>query len=266
MLGYVFMQKALLVGFLVSLAIPLVGQVLVLRKYSMLGDALSHGALAGVCFGLIVGINPTIAATIIAVFLSFAVTVVGRKMRENSEIAIAIIMSLGVGIAGILSGFIDSSVSITSFLFGSIVAISQGEFYTVVVLSLLVIGLCYIFYYQFMFYSFNELEAGRNGVNVKAINFLFTVMVGLTIAISARIVGALIISSLLVIPVACGLLLSKSYKSNMLTAMALSSLFTLGGITMSFYFDLRPGGTIVVFACLTLIAIMTFQHFQKNNR
>lgn len=264
MLAYVFMQKALLVGFLVALAIPLVGQVLVLRKHSMLGDALSHGALAGVCFGLIVGVNPTIAATIIAVVFSFAVSIVGRRMKENSEIAIAIIMSLGVGIAGILSGFIDSSVSITSFLFGSIVAISPGEFYTVIVLSLLVIVLSYLFYYQFMFYSFNELEASRNGVNVRAINFLFTIMVGLTIAISARIVGALIISSLLVIPVACGLLLSKSYKSNLIIAMIMSVIFTLGGITLSFYFDLRPGGTIVVLACVTLIFIMVLGRLQKN--
>lgn len=264
MLAYEFMRRAFVVGILVGIAIPLVGQVLVLRRYSMLGDSLSHTALAGVCFGIIAGINPTISATVVAVLASFLVTIVGRFMKDNEEIAIAIIMSLGVGVTGILSGFIDSSVSITSFLFGSIVAISDGEFYTVIVLSLLVIFLSYKYYYQFMFYSFNEAEASRNGVAVKFVNGLFTVMVGLTIAISARIVGALIISSLLVIPVACGILLGRSYKSTMLVASMLSLLFMVAGISASFYLDLRPGGTIVVLACLTLIGVMGYRTIKAN--
>ncbi len=264
MLGYEFMQRAFIVGILVGLAIPLVGQILVLRRYSMLGDSLSHTALAGVCFGIIVGVNPTFSATIFAVLASFLVTIVGRRMKGNEEISIAIIMSLGVGISGILSGFIDSSVSITSFLFGSIVAISDGEFYTVIGLSLLVIFLSSKFYYQFMFYSFNELEASRNGVAVKFINGMFTVMVGLTIAISARIVGALIISSLLVIPVACGILLGKSYKTTMIYSAILSLAFMVSGITASFYLDLRPGGTIVVLACAVLMAVMGYKRiFEK---
>lgn len=259
MLSYGFMQRALFVGLCVSIAIPCVGLILVLRKFSMLGDALSHTALAGVCFGLVVGISPTIGAIMSCIIASFSVSIIGKRMKYNEEIAIAVILSLGVGISGILSNYIKSSVNINSFLFGSIISISGREFALVIALTILILIIFFKYYYEFMFYAFNEKEAQKHYVNTRKIDILFTILIGLTISISARVVGALIISSLLVLPVACGLILGKSYKSTLLIAIFLSMLFVLSGLTISYYIGLSPGGAIVILGSITLMIILLYK-------
>lgn len=264
MLSYIFMQRALMIALFLGVAIPCVGQILVLRKFSMLGDALSHTALAGVCIGLIVGISPTISAIILCAIASLLVSIISKKMKHNEEIAIAIMMSLGVGIAAILSGFVKSSVNLTSFLFGSIISITNTELYLIAGMSLIIIGIFVKYYYEFMFYSFNETEANRQNLNIKKIDILFSVLVGITISISARIVGALIISSLLVIPIACSLQLSKSYKNTMVLAIIFSVFFMVGGLILSYYLGLRPGGTIILLSCFILLLILLIKAIRKK--
>lgn len=256
MLAYEFMQRAFIVAIFIGVLIPFIGLILVLRRYSMLGDALSHVALSGVCLGVIAGYNPTFGSITACIIASMAVSYIGRNIKNYKEIAIAIIMSLGVGLTGILSGFVNSSVNLNSFLFGSIVSISDSEFYTIIILASLMLVILVIGYQYFMFYAFNEEEAKHYGIKVLFIDAIFTFMIGITISISARIVGALIISSLLVIPPACGLILGKSYKSTLIVSIILSIVFMVSGLIVSYYFDLRPGGTIVTLGCLVYIFII----------
>lgn len=264
MLSYVFMQRALVIAVFLGIAIPCVGQILVLRKFSMLGDALSHTALAGVCMGLIIGINPTISAIAFCVVASLLVSIISKRMKHNEEIAIAIMMSLGVGVAAILSGFVKSSVNLTSFLFGSIISISAADLYLIVGMSVIIVVIFTKYYYEFMFYSFNEAEANKQNLNIKKIDILFSVLVGISISISARIVGALIISSLLVIPIACSLQLSKSYKSTLILAIAFSVFFMISGLVLSYYLGLRPGGTIIIVSCFILLLILIIKGLRKK--
>ena len=134
--------------------------------------------------------------------------------------SIAIILSAGVGLAGVLSGFVRSAASFNSFLFGSIVAISDGELYTVAVVSGIIV-LAFLFLYKELFYlALDERAARMSGIPVGIINSVFTVLIAVTVSIAARTVGALIVSSMMVVPVACGMQLGRSYKQTVLWSIA----------------------------------------------
>ena len=143
--------------------------------------------------------------------------------------SIAIILSAGVGLAGVLSGFVRSAASFNSFLFGSIVAISDGELYTVAVVSGIIV-LAFLFLYKELFYlALDERAARMSGIPVGIINSVFTVLIAVTVSIAARTVGALIVSSMMVVPVACGMQLGRSYKQTVLWSIAFAEGFTVGG-------------------------------------
>ena len=250
---YPFMQRAFLVGILLALIIPCVGIVIVLKRLSMIGDALSHTSLAGVAAGLLFNINP--AACVAA---AFGIEAIRKKLPRYAEMSIAIILSAGVGLAGVLSGFVRSAASFNSFLFGSIVAISDGELYTVAVVSGIIV-LAFLFLYKELFYlALDERAARMSGIPVGIINSVFTVLIAVTVSIAARTVGALIVSSMMVVPVACGMQLGRSYKQTVLWSIAFAEGFTVGGLFLSYYGGLKPGGTIVLLgvACLLLLLIL----------
>ena len=133
--NYGFMQRAFLVGLLLAAVIPCIGMVIVCKRLSMIGDALSHTSLAGVAAGLILGMNPVAAAALACITASLGIEIIRRKLPRYSEMSIAIVMSAGVGLAGVLSGFVKNAANFNSFLFGSIVAISDTEMYLVVGVS-----------------------------------------------------------------------------------------------------------------------------------
>ena len=256
MFEYEFMRKAFVVGLLLSTIIPCIGVVIVLKRLSMLGDALSHTSLAGVAGGLILGINPVLGSVIFTLISGLSIDVFRKKFPRYSEISIAITMSAGVGLAGVLSGFTSNSAGFSSFLFGSIVAITNFELYLVIILSIFVMLSFILLYKELMYISFDETGAKLIGIRVKLINFIFTILTALTVSIAARTVGALIISSIMVIPVACAMRISKSYKWTVIIAIIIAIISTIIGLTLSFYYGLKPGGTIVLTSIIFLIISM----------
>ena len=173
MLQYGFMQRAFITGILLAVIAPLIGITIVLKRMSMIGDALSHASLAGVALGLLLGINPILGAMGICLFAALGVEAIRRKIPRYSEMAISIIMSTGIGLAGILSGFVKNGTNFNSFLFGSIISISKDELKIVCVISVLVL-LCVLLLYKELFYiGFDENAARISGVPVKTINFIF---------------------------------------------------------------------------------------------
>lgn len=256
MLQYEFMQRAFIVGILLAIIIPCIGIVVVLKRLSMVGDALSHTSLAGIAAGLILAINPVMGAIIATVLASLGIEFIRKKIPKYSEISIAIVMSAGVGLAGILSGFVGNSASFNSFLFGSIVAITDFEMYMVMGVSLVVMIVFILLYKELMYISFDEESAKLTGIPVKTINFVFIILTALTVSIASRTVGALIVSSMIVIPVACAMRFSKSFKQTLILAVILAVIFTITGLTISFYMGLKPGGTIVITGVVFLIISM----------
>ena len=261
---YDFMHRAFIVGILLAIIIPCIGIVIVLKRLSLIGDALSHTSLAGVAAGLIIGINPILGATIACIMGALSIEVIRKKFPKYSEMAIAVMMSAGVGLAGVLSGFVKSSVNFNSFLFGSIVAISNFELVMVVIVSLVVI-LTFVFLYKELFYvAFDEQAARLAGVPIKMVNFIFTILTAVTVSIAARTVGALIISSLMVVPVACAMQLGKSYKGTVIYAVCFAVIFTVLGLFISYYARLKPGGTIVLVGVICLILILALKGIKKQ--
>lgn len=256
MFEYQFMQRAFLVGLLLAAIIPCIGVTIVLKRLSMMGDALSHTSLAGVAAGLILGINPILGAVFVTVASGFGIDYIRKRFPKYAEISIAIVMSAGVGLAGVLSGFTNNSSGFTSFLFGSIVAITDFELYLVVALAIIVMISVILLYKELMYLAFDEDGARLAGVPVKLVNFIFTILTALTVSIAARTVGALIVSSIMVIPVACAMRFARSYKETIFISIAFAMLFTAIGLTLSFYMGLKPGGTIVLVGVVTLIISM----------
>lgn len=252
---YEFMRKAFLVGILLAIIIPCIAVIVVLKRLSMIGDALSHTSLAGVAIGLIMGINPVLAAVAACILAAFGIEAIRKKIPKFSEMSIAIIASAGVGLAGVLSGFVKNAATFNSFLFGSIVAISNFEVAMVVVISLLVLVTFILLYKELFFIAFDEDAARLAGVPVKTVNFIFTILTAITVSIAARTVGALIVSSMMVVPVACAMQFGKSYKQTVLYSIAFAVSFTVVGLFIAYYLGLKPGGTIVLIGVAVLALI-----------
>lgn len=255
---YAFMQKAFLVGILLAVIIPLIGVVVVLKRLSMIGDALSHTSLAGVALGLLLGINPIIGAVVVCVMAAFSIEAIRKRFPKYAEISISIIMSVGIGLASILSGWIEDGAAFNSFLFGSIVAITDTEVIMVVLVTVIVVTVFCLLYKELMFITFDEQGAVLAGVPVRKINFVITLLTAITVSVAARSVGALMVSSLMVIPVACAMQLANSYKKTVIYSVLFAIGFTVVGLILSYYFNLKPGGTIVLTGVAVLIPLMIF--------
>ena len=256
MFQYAFMQKAFLVGILLAIIIPLIGVIVVLKRLSMIGDALSHTSLAGVALGLLLGIEPIVGAVVVCVVAAFSIETIRRRLPRYAEISISIIMSVGIGLASVLTGFIEDGAAFNSYLFGSIVAITDTEVLMVVIVTVIVVATFLLLYKELMFITFDEQGAILAGLPVKKINFVITLLTAITVSVAARSVGALIVSSLMVIPVACAMQIANSYKKTVLYSVLFAVAFTVVGLVLSYYFNLKPGGTIVLTGVVVLIPLM----------
>ena len=252
---YLFMQRAFVVGILLAAVVPCVGMVVVCKRLSMIGDALSHTSLAGVAAGLLLGVNPVAGAAAACVAASFGIEAIRRKLPRYSEMSISIIMSAGIGLAGVLSGFVKNSANFNSFLFGSIVAISDAEMISVIVVSVVVLVLFLLLYKELFYISLDERSARLAGVPVGIVNFIFTIMIAVTVSVAARTVGALMVSSMMVVPVACAMQLGKNFKQTVWYAVGSNVLFMIIGLFAAFYLGLKPGGTIVLVGVAALLII-----------
>ena len=255
-LQYDFMRRAFLVGLLLAVIVPCVGVVVVLKRLSMIGDALSHTSLAGVAAGLLLGVNPVLGAVVMTTGAALSIEFIRKKMPRYQEMSIAIIMSAGIGLAGVLSGFVSGGANFNSFLFGSIVAIDDFELWMVVGISCLVMACFLLFYRELFFIALDERAARLAGVPVGAVNFAFTILTAVTVSVAARTVGALIVSSMMVIPVACAMRFAKSYRQTVLYSVGFALLFMSIGLFAAFYLGLRPGGTVVLTGVICLVTLL----------
>jgi len=251
MFEYEFMKVAFLVGILLSVIIPLLGSILVFKRLSMIGDSLSHISLAGVAIGLIAGAQPMLSAILFTVLATLLIEMIRKKFPQYAEISLAIMMSAGIGLSGLLSSYVPAN-NFSSYLFGSIISISSLEIYLAIALFVSVLLFSILFYRDLMFISYNETSAELSGVPVKTVNIILSVLTAVVIALASKMIGALIVSSIMVIPTASSLQIAKSYKSTLLFAVLFSVISMIVGLTVSFYVGLKPGATV----CLINIAIL----------
>ena len=267
MFEYAFMRRAFAVGLLLGVIMPCIGVMIVLKRLSMLGDALSHTSLAGVAAGLLLDIDPVPGATAACVAAAFGIEVIRKKIPQYAELSIAVMLSAGVGLAGVLSGFVRNAAGFNSFLFGSIVAITPGELTATAVISVLVLAAFVLLYKELFAIALDENAAHRAGVPVGAVRCILTAA---TVSVAARTVGALIVSSMLVLPVACAMQVARSYRQTVLFSILFAEGFIAAGLTLAFYAGLKPGGTIVLLGVGCLLVILAGKtaaaHFSRRKR
>lgn len=203
------------------------------------------------------GVNPILGAVLFSVLAVLGIEALRKAFGRYSEIATVVVMSAGIGLTAVLSGFIvNGSANLNSFLFGSVVAISDFEMYLTMGLGIAVIIASLILYKELFFVTFDEEAAKLAGVPVGTVNFIIMALTAITVSAASRVVGALMISSLLVIPVAAAMMIAKSYKQTVWISIIFAEAFTIGGLFISYYADLTPGGTIVLLGVVCLVAVM----------
>ncbi|MDO5028320.1 MAG: metal ABC transporter permease [Bacillota bacterium] len=253
---YDFLQRAFIVSAVLALVMPLIGIVIVNKNISVIGDALSHTALAGVIFGLIIGVNPMVSTLVIVVFASILIEFLRKNFPGYSSISTTIVMSFSIGLASVLTDFVQGASNLESYLFGSLVAIGPEDLKIVLGLGLMVFLFSIYFYKDLQHISFDETSARVGGTRVDLVNFIFTILTAITIAVASRTIGVMIVSSMLVIPVACSIQLRMSYLKTIISSSIFGFAFMVLGLLSSFYFDLKPGGTTVIIATISLIIII----------
>lgn len=251
---YGFIVRGLEAGILIGTIAPLIGIFLVLRRYSLIADTLSHVSLAGIAIGLLLKINPLLTALGASALSSLAIEQLRISKKVYGETALSIFLSGSLALAIVLIGLSHGfNVDLFSYLFGSILTVRSSDIHIMIGLSIVIIALLGAFFKELVYISFDEEAAQVSGIPVRLFNTLFMVLASATIAIAIPIVGILLISALLVLPVVTALQFKKSFKQTLLIAEAVSLISVLGGILSSFYFNISSGGTIV----LTMLLIFT---------
>ena len=270
MLQYSFMQNALIISILISIMCPIIGIFLVLRRYSIIGDTLAHSSLAGVAVGLMTGFNPILSAFFFTSLFGVIIELLRYFYKKYAELILVIILSLSVGIAITIISSGRAHANVESFLFGSILTVTLEDLITVIILTFISVITILILYNQLLFITFDEEGSKIAGIKVKIINYIFSILVAATIAVSIRIVGVLVLSSLIALPVAAALQFNKGFKITLFLSMLVSITDIILGIFISYYIDAAPGGVtalVSVFMLLLVIIvkriILFFHKFKK---
>ena len=258
MLHYEFMRIAFLVAILLGIAIPLVGSTTIYKRLSASGDALAHSSLAGVAIGLAAGINPLLISIIACVVSFLLIELIRKRFSKFNELAVSIVLSASIAVAGIVSKYASGG-NLESYLFGSILMVDDIELYLVIGITAISIIFYLFFYRQIFAYLYNEDEAKVQGIKVGWINFFQSLLVSLVIAISAKTIGSLVVSSLIAIPLATSLQAKLSYKKTLILSIIVSLISMIGGIIISYYLEWRAGASIALVSIALLIFFLLFR-------
>lgn len=251
--NYEFMRRAFIIGGLLAIILPCIGLTIILKRLSQIGDTLSHSALAGLTVGLCFGYNPIVSSIVACIVASFCIEIIRTKLRAYQEISTVIILAASIGIAGLFASFVSNSNSINSYLFGSIVTISNFEFFLAIGVCIIIL-LIYTMMYNTLYLSVFDPKAAKIlGINSKVVNFMVTFLTAVTISISAKTIGSLIVSSLLVIPGICAMQYAKTYKMTLIISIIMSIIFVYLGLFLSYEYNLKPGSVIVLASVLCLV-------------
>jgi len=263
-LSFDFMQRALIAGIMTAVLSSVIGVFIVLRRMSLVGDSLSHSALAGVAAGMLFGFYPFYGALIFSVLAALLIEYIREAFEKYAEVALAVVMCGGMGLAVVLISLGKSfNADLFSYLFGSLMAVSPADIMLISVVSLFIITSIMLISRELYSITFDEEAARLSGIPVKAINLFFTILTALSVALSVRVVGTLLVSALMVIPAAISLQIARSFKETFAISVGVALFSVIAGLFASFYFDLAPGGTIVLIASALLMMILIFKRYRS---
>lgn len=267
MLYYDFMVRALLAGLIVGSICPAAGVFLVLRRYSFMAETLAHVSLAGAAVGMLLGIFPLITTVTVVVLVAVTVELLRSRQKLYPDALLALVMSGGLALAVVLFSMARGfNIDVMSYLFGSILTVTQLDLLLIIAVGLVVLGIIGFLFKELYFISFDEECARVAGLPVEWLNFIFILVVAGTISISVRLVGALLVSALMVIPVITAFLVSRSFKQAFYAAVFIGMTTTVFGLTVSYYLGTASGGTVVLLAVAIFSAVVAGKKLKSFSR
>ena len=259
-LSYAFMQKALIAGVAVGIICSFMGTFLVLRRYSLFGDGIAHVAFGGISVGLFFGIFPLWTAFVVSILGGLGLQKLRQSTKISGDAAVAVVLSSGFAVGVILvsasGGF---SVDLFSFLFGSILLISDEDLIMILTISTGVIATLILLQKQFLHLTFNEEQAKLGGLQTTLLNYAFVILAAITVVTSFRLVGMLLISALVVIPNITAMMYGKGFKKTVGISLGISVFSVISGILVSYFFNVAASGTIVIIAVGILIGTLVLK-------
>ena len=249
LLEYPFMVRALLAALFTGLAAPAVGTYLVQRRLALMGDGIGHVAVTGVALGLLTGTSPTLTAVLVAIAGAVVIELIREQGRAGGDVALALLFYGGIAGGVMLIGLADGGASkLQGYLFGSIMSVSPVDVWVTVGLAAVVIAVAVGLSPQLFAVAQDQEFAQVAGLNVRLYNLLVAVMAAVTVTVAMRTVGLLLVSALMVVPVATAQQLSRGFRATLFAAMGVGTLASVGGVVGSAYVDVAPGATIVLIA------------------
>ena len=262
-LAFDFMQRALLSALLVGLAAPAVGIFLVQRRLALMGDGIGHIALTGVALGFLLGTAPVLTAVVVATIGAIVIELVRQQGRTGGDVALALMFYGGIAGGVLLIGLAPggTNANLLAYLFGSLTAVSPGDVVVISGLSGLLLLTLAVVGRQMFAVCHDEEYAKVAGLPVGVLNILLAVMAAVTVTVAMRVVGLLLVSALMVVPVATAQQLVRGFRATVVVSLAMGVLASVSGVLGSFYADTAPGALIVIvalagFGIATLVGII----------
>ncbi len=264
LLHFAFIQRALLSGSFIALACSLLGVFLVLRRYSLIGDGLSHASFAAIGLGLFLGFYPLLVALPIVILASFGILKLTEKAGLYGDAAIGLVSAVGIA-SGVMLASLDGgfNVDLFSYLFGSILSISPLEVWLSIVVSLVVVAVIIFYYHELFAITFDETYAKITGIKTNRINYLFVMLTAMTVVLGIKVAGTMLVSSLIIFPAITALQVAAGFKAALALASVLGVLSVVLGVFISFAFNLPTGATIVLVSFVFFMIALTYQGLKK---
>ena len=261
--GFQFFQNALLGGIIAALACAWVGLFLILRKEAMIGDGIAHTTFGGIALGLFLGVNPILTALLISILAVLGISYMRRRGLAQSDSAIAVMLAVGFStgliIISLAGGF---NVELFSFLFGSILTIDQTDLLIVSILGISTILILGIFYKELLSITFDEEGARLAGIPVKPLSLAFNLLVAITIVLTIKVIGIILVVALLVLPGLSALQLNLSFKGTTLASIAFGTVSMTTGVLFSAIYNVATSGIIVFTAAAIFIITATYRKLE----
>ncbi len=265
---YQFIINALLVGSVIAIVAPVIGTFLVVKNFSAFADTIAHTSLLGIVLGLIFKLNPVFTAIITAIATALSIETIRKNQKNFNDSILVLFMMGGLGLSTILISLNKNlGININNYLFGSINTVTQNDIWLTLVISILVLSVVICHYKKLFQMAFDEEMALASGVGVDGINRIFMVLASLVVSVSIPIIGVLLVSSLMIIPVLTSLKLKKGFLGTMVLASIFGVISIWVGIIGSYYLDIATGGSIVMVnvSLYILVSILVFFPIDKTN-
>lgn len=254
------MIRAFIAGITIAIIAPLIGNFLVIRRFSLIADTLSHIALAGVAIGLFTGMQPLLVTIVVTIIASLAIERLRTSKNIPGEAVLAMFLPGGLAVSIVLLSLANGfNANLFSYLFGSIMTVAESEVWFIVGLGIVTSATVVVFYKKLLSSAFDEDSAWVSGVPVKLVNSLLVILTAITVSLSMRTVGILLIGALMVIPVITAMQVGRSFLTSMVLSVVFALTSVIGGLLLSYYLNLPAGGAIVLLSLAIFGVVALFK-------